>query len=474
MKTVARRFFSPLERLGLFQLLAIGFLGSLLCVLPAIAQKTAPISSSSGACGPPNYCARTDRRVEPYPKTPPLIGSAGSIITDPTFGSRIVRVTDAKTDPSGLGRPLMTASGANENAWNATSTVFYVMNNGGTFLLFDFNPSTLAVHLRGAPELKWRGEPQFSYTQANTLYGIGWPQPGIEQYDISTGKTRVLDDPSKCFAMKFSDKVFALSVSGDDNRFTTIIGPEQDRNYVILVYDREKGCRWYNTETGEIGGQWGPKGTTSIGERYGVHGARISESGNFVMISPGAGAPGPRKWRIWNVETLNVTVCPAKCGGHQTMGYSHILNPGGNHPLAIVKRPLDRLDSLSPMVSDLSGSPGYWYDLHLSWTNVNPDDSNPACLSTYRPSNPSTPGTPLDVSGPWENEVLCVETDGKASKLWRFAHTYSTAKNGFYSQPRGNVSPDSRFFMFTSDWEDQLGKTASDKYRTDVFIVELR
>jgi outer membrane protein assembly factor BamB len=71
---------------------------------------------------------------------------------------------------------------------------------------------------------------------------------------------------------------------------------------------------------------------------------------------------------------------------------------------------------------------------------------------------------------------LCVETDGKASRVWRFAHTYSTAKNGFWSTPRGNVSQDGRFFIFTSDWEDQLDERPRDKrdHRVDVFIVELR
>jgi hypothetical protein len=67
------------------------------------------------------------------------------------------------------------------------------------------------------------------------------------------------------------------------------------------------------------------------------------------------------------------------------------------------------------------------------------------------------------------------QSTANASKVWRFAHTYSTAKNGFWSTPRGNVSQDGRFFMFTSDWQDQLGKLpGSDKYRTDVFIVELK
>jgi len=126
------------------------------------------------------------------------------------------------------------------------------------------------------------------------------------------------------------------------------------------------------------------------------------------------------------------------------------------------------------LIADLHGSPGYWYDSHLSWNDVDSRDNNPVCLSTYRPSNPATPGTPLAVGGPWENEIVCVEMDGKSSKIWRFAHTYSTAKNGFWSSPRGNVSQDGRFFMFTSDWEDQLGKASDGKYRTDVFVVELR
>ncbi len=106
---------------------------------------------------------------------------------------------------------------------------------------------------------------------------------------------------------------------------------------------------------------------------------------------------------------------------------------------------------------------------------MNSEDSNPVCLSTYRRDNPNAPGAAPIVLGPWENEIVCVETDHKESKVWRFAHTFSTAQNGFWSSPRGNVSQDGRFYMFTSDWEDQFGTagTAS-QFRTDVFIVELK
>jgi hypothetical protein len=321
--------------------------------------------------------------------------------------------------------------------------------------------------------LGWRGEPQFSVTQANLLYGLT-DRGQIAQYDISTGKASIVGDPSKCVKLDASDRTFALSVSADDRRFMMVLGVRQDENYLVFIYDRDKGCRWYNSHTGEIGGDWGQKGTVSPPEHFGLHSCRMSRSGKFALVGPGAGAQGSRKWRIWNVETLNIEICPSQCSGHEAMGYTHILNQGGNHPFAVVERPLDHLDSTTPVIPDLRSTPGYWYDSHLSWNDVGLTDSSPFCLSTYRPSNPSTPGTPLDVRGPWENEISCVETDGKASKVWRFAHTYSTAKNGFWSSPRGNVSPDGRFFMFTSDWEDQLGKSRDGKYRTDVFIVELR
>jgi hypothetical protein len=36
----------------------------------------------------------------------------------------------------------------------------------------------------------------------------------------------------------------------------------------VVVYDQQLGCRWYNTETGEVGGQWGPSGTATIADRF--------------------------------------------------------------------------------------------------------------------------------------------------------------------------------------------------------------
>ena len=155
------------------------------------------------------------------------------------------------------------------------------------------------------------------------------------------------------------------------------------------------------------------------------------------------------------------------------MGYSHIVGSSGlTHPMDVVSRPLQHIEQPTSIITGLEPGKKEWYDSHFSWNNVDSNDSNPVCFSTYLYSNPATPNTALNVTGPWENEIDCAAMDG--TKVWRFAHTYSTAKNGFWSTPRGNVSQDGRFFMFTSDWEDLLGKGPDGKNRVDVFVVELK
>jgi hypothetical protein len=422
------------------------------------------------------YSARTDRKIVPYPETPPALGPAGSVITDPSFGSRIARVTDPRSDTRQPGRSLVTPSSSEQNPWNKTSTMFYVETLGGMFVLYDFDPVTMKSSPARTHDLVWNGEPEFSYQNQNLLYGIVRRDPTFQEYNVATGKVTDVDKPSKCLKLQSSDSGHDITVSGDDTRFMMVLGPQQDSNDIIYVFDRVQGCRWYNTQTGEVGGQWGPKGTVTIPDRFPIHNARMAKSGKFVYIVRGGGGPTGRHWVVWEIETMNASVCPSACSSHHALGYTHILGPSGlTHPLDLWLRPLKHPESTTPLISGLESSKGLWYDSHYSWNNVDPDDSAPVCFSTYRPNNPDAPGVAPLVAAPWDNEIDCAETDGKGSKVWRFAHTYSTAHNGFWSTPRGNVSQDGRFFIFTSDWEDQLGKLPNgDKYRTDVFIVELK
>jgi hypothetical protein len=442
----------------------------------ALAAQSQPSPHRDDTSSPAEYSARTDRKTVPYPETSPAIGPAGAVITDPSFGSRIARITDARSDPKGAGRSLSSPSSAEQNPWNKDSTMFYVDTAGGSFLIYDFDPVTMKSRLASAPNLPWTGEPQFSYGQPNILYGVVRRDTVFQQYDVSTGKVTDVNNPSKCVKLQASDSGGSPTVSADDNRFMTTLGPVQDKNYMVYVYDRSLGCRWYNTQTGEIGGQWGPKGTISAPDRFLMHNARMAKSGKYVYATRGGGEGVGKGWVVWEIDTMNVAACPQGCKGHHVLGYSHILGASGmSHPLELWMRPLNHLENTASIITGLEPARNFWYDSHYSWSNVDPNDSAPVCFSTYRPTNPNTTGTPLLVTGPWENEIDCAETDGKASKVWRFAHTYSTARNGFWSSPRGNVSQDGRFFMFTSDWQDQLGKQPNgNSYRSDVFVVELR
>lgn len=442
---------------------------------PEPRHESSPVATAEST----EYSARTDRKVEPYKETPPAIGPAGSIITDPIFGSRILRVTDALSDPKQAERSLFTPSSAEQNSWNKTSTMFYVNTAGGSFLLYSFDPATMKARWADAPNLPWNAEPQFSFSQPNILYGMVRREPVFEQYDVVKHKVSDVNDASKCVKLSGSDSGHSITVSADDNRFAASLGPQQDQNYLVYIYDRSQGCRWYNTQTGEVGGQWGPKGTISAPDRFLMHNARMAKSGKFVYLARGGGREGGgvgKNLVVWEIDTLNVNACEKGCRGHHVLGYSHILGSSGiSHPMDVWMRPLNHLDETTPLIDGLEPAKDFWYDSHFSWNNVDPNDSAPVCFSTYSPRNPDEPGKPPLVTGPWENEIDCAETDGKASKVWRFAHTYSSARNGFYSSPRGNVSQDGRFFMFSSDWQDQLGKMPKgDKYRSDVFVVELK
>jgi hypothetical protein len=236
------------------------------------------------------------------------MGPAGSIINDPTFGSRILRVTDPNSDPKRAGRSLFTPSSAEQNPWNKDTTMFYVVTAGGSFLLYDFDPATLKVHVVAKnPNLNWGPEPQFSYSKPNILYGIGRQESAIEQYDTATGNVSEVARPSKCLKLEARDRASVVSVSADDNQFMTVLGPGQDNDYLVYVYNRTLGCRWYNTTTGEIGGDWGPKGTMAAPDRFPIHNARMAKSGKYVYVTRGSGGSPGQPQRPSMLQSLQWT-----------------------------------------------------------------------------------------------------------------------------------------------------------------------
>jgi hypothetical protein len=105
---------------------------------------------------------------------------------------------------------------------------------------------------------------------------------------------------------------------------------------------------------------------------------------------------------------------------------------------------------------------------HFAWSNGRLDSNQPVCGATYSPS-----GNP-DIKQPYDAEIICMETDGLASTVWRFAHNRAVWDPEYYwTEPLGNLSLDGRFYIFTSGWNMQVGLDKHGDPRTDVWIIRL-
>lgn len=234
----------------------------------------------------------------------------------------------------------------------------------------------------------------------------------------------------------------------------------------VIVYDQKLGCRWYNTQTGQIGGQWGPTGQATTPDHYSVNHTKISGSGQYVRI--GVGRTG---FYVWDVTSLTVTDCNVHsgphCSGYQAVGYNTFINgPGFLDELNTFRRPLGDLSDLTPLITPLP-KPYYRGMIKtFAWSNGNLNDSLPVCGATYSQH--------WEVKQPYDGEVFCIETEGIASTVWRFAHNRSTWDPEYYwTQPYGNVSLDGKFFSSSSSWDGQVGSNRDGDPRTDVWIVKL-
>ncbi len=117
-------------------------------------------------CGPPGYlCSRLDLNIANNPAVPPSVGAnnctAGSlntcgnllgrntVVADPDFGSRIVRITDANLDPAQPNSTVGASCGGSQGAMtlNVDSTMLVVCNTSGRSYPMTFNSTSMQAAL---------------------------------------------------------------------------------------------------------------------------------------------------------------------------------------------------------------------------------------------------------------------------------------------------------------------------------------
>lgn len=421
--------------------------------------------------------AITDRLI--HPETPIPVPVKNLVFSDPDFGASMVRATDGATNFKLPGTFLQTEGSGESNEWSVDASKFYVIGKGGQNLAFAFDPTTMAISsLPNAKPglgllLPLRTGASFSFQDPDLIYGTSKADSlTLASYRFSTGLSTSLINTRTC-GMQPPPGPLAVSddgvrVSLDDTRVSIAGGGSQSGNHTfVVVYDKNLGCRWYNTQTGQIGGQWGSTGLATVTTPYLIRHAYLSHSGNYVVIRVNWFG-----WYVWDLETLKVSPCPVlskvnECAGYMTVGYDTLVNgPAIKGDMQVVKRPLRDISQIAQLVWPISY---VWEEEQMfTWNNVDINDSTPVCATTH-----SYDGDPT-IAEAFAGEILCVATNGLPSTVWRFAHNRATyIPPYFQTQPMGNISRDGRFFMFTSNWDTQLGLGVDGQPRSDVFIVKL-
>ncbi len=452
------------------------------------------------------------------PFAPPYVGGllgANTQATDPFSESTVVRITDYHTlgtSPPQANYQVDPGGSAEVNFMDMSDSFFYVSDSGSCLEPFTWNPSTLQatrMYVSSYPSTNGMrictastgGE--FSYTVPGRMYDIEAGEsnnykPQIFYYDLTQ-----TSPPSRTSVYNFGADTGCApagvtyegqtqwtdppTVSADDQTFATAISTVAGQNNAeyVVAYNRTSGCVWWDTATGQVGGQWGKSGpVTGVTETFKVHNARLSLDGNWIRVDRescinGSGSGGSCLYIVyfWQIGTTSITASGVQNSGHLALGYNHVTNDS-TYPyqesveLASVSTPGTAAELWTTGPSQYTP-----WDTHFSWQNANAADSNLILSSSF------TAGIEVPMQA-WNNEIDGFSTGG-SGVVYRFGRNYITANPSATfaaSQGIGSVSADGMFFGFASDWNCQLGSTSGGSTgstspyncRADVFMLQLK
>jgi hypothetical protein len=468
----------------------------------AAANAMITTAGGSGTPVPTSYTAIADTVARPKPAVP-AIGAAGYTFADPTFSSRMMRVTDASTRPGSPNRSYRVSSNAHLAAWNTTSTYFYAVSGDGTIIPYAFNAATLqASRLQPSPNgnggltLAFYVEPQFSLVTPDVIYGIasGGNNRTIKQYDFGTGVyTTILDLDTIVSGLTGYVGGIISGGTSPEQLMVFFGGAQQDQHYYALWFpvNNIAARKLLNTVTSTINGV-----PTNITLNFHLHSTHVDKSGRYVFLNPTSADAGAPRYAspmyVW--DTTTDIIVPITSGGQD--GSPNLL-PGGHdsagHGYWVNQdcctsttwdaaqwqfRPLNDLAAKRDLINPVLLPKEIYLSDHSSWNNAQPGVLVPFLSATYRYGNNITPWRA------WDDEIVAVQSDvapGVSATVWRFGHHRSDVGSDsnpstpyFWYEPIANMAPNGRWALFTSNWEKTLGIDPTDgTHRQDVFIVEL-
>ena len=428
--------------------------------------------------------------MRPKPALPAL-GAAGYRFTDPTFGSPLLRVTDAQTRPGSVGQSFRSPSEPPTRAWNTTSTRFYVTSTDGTIVPFAFDQATMtATRIPGQQDggliLAFGSEPEFSGIDPDVAFGWSnqYDHAVVTRYSFATNTyAQVVDVRDVVPNIDANGRTYLrgveTGVSAGVEYMTFIFGgtsQDLDRYAIWFPVGNPAARKLVDTVASTINGV-----PTNIPLGFHAHAVAIDQSGRYVVIGATAGdiAAGKAPNYVWDTLTDTFSTIPmnAMGGGHGAMGHGvNVNNPDDVDSMDWVIRNLNALGATQFLISPMPTPPDFIASSHASWANSQPDKLVPIMVGMFRY------GGNTKQWREWDEELLAIRTDGVESRVWRFAHhrsdynsNTSSDSNPFWYTPRPNISPNGRWAIFTSNWEKTLGNdTRETNKRQDVFLMKLQ
>lgn len=441
-------------------------------------QKPPPVPPPVVNGVPNAYLAITDRTPRPKPAVP-VLGPAGFTFPDPTFGSKILRVTDANTRPGLINRSFRVASSAHSTVWNATNTMFYVTSTDGAAIPFTFDAAAMKA-TRVQPDTTENGgltipsqvEPQFSRVDPDIIYVNSGPaNHTINAFKISTHLlTPVVNLDTLGFDLT-NTYVGGIQVGGSSPEVVVshFGGGIIDAHYEVVWQPVDGSARkLLNTLTLPI--------------PFHLHAIQIDRSARYVFLYP-SGADRVADVRLaqvylWDTSTNSITAITNHPAGHDSAGFGVWFNQdcctaspwdAGQWQFRSLAAPDTTKDVISPL---LTPQEIYLAD-HSSWSNAQPDRLVPIISSLYRFYDYTAPWRA------WDDEIVAIHPT--TGLVYRLAHHRSNvgsdtnpAQPYFWYEPIANISPNGLWVLFTSNWEKTLGTDSIEGVaRQDVFIVQL-
>lgn len=403
----------------------------------------------------PPFVAVTDRMVKAKPAIQAL-GAAGTVFVDPTFGSRMTRVTDATMG----GASWRVPSNAHLNAWSADSSKLIAVGNGGV-QAFAFDATTMTATLLKT-NIYSQIEPTFSRVDPDVLFTVGGPLVHtIRKYSFATGVTTDVFDIDTLGLGLVSPVTYIGGVVNSANDVLAVFfgGGGQDAHHFVWVRD-SAGDHLLNTAT----------------RGYNLHAISIDQSGRFVLLYPANAKPF--QVVVWDVQANTLTPITQAPFGHDALGFGEWVNmdvaSGPWDAAQWSHRLLTALTTPTNLIAQVLLPKEIYMADHTTW------NGGRLFSSTYRfISDVNAVIAPWRA---WDDEIIELPLNGGEVK--RYAHHRSIVQDDakatgtyFWYQPIAIAAPNGKYIAFTSNWDRTLGNdigSESNRKRQDVFVVEVK